>query len=89
MQIVVPELLHGGRTFAGVPVRAQLLGSDPVCLAENAARLAALGPDGIDLNFGCPAKVALLVESTVPEPSTIWLMALALAWPALFRRWQA
>lgn len=54
---VVPELLNGGRTFAGVPVRAQLLGSDPVCLAENAARLAALGPDGIDLNFGCPAKV--------------------------------
>ena len=54
---VVPELLNNGRTLAGVPVRAQLLGSDPVCLAENAARLAALGPDGIDLNFGCPAKV--------------------------------
>ena len=28
----------------GVPVRAQLLGSDPACLADNAARLAALGP---------------------------------------------
>jgi tRNA-dihydrouridine synthase C len=54
---IVPELHTGGRTLAGVPVRAQLLGSDPVCLAENAARLAALGPDGIDLNFGCPAKV--------------------------------
>ncbi len=53
----VPELHHGGRTLAGVPVRAQLLGSDPVCMAENAARLAALGPEGIDLNFGCPAKV--------------------------------
>ncbi|MEO7161187.1 MAG: tRNA-dihydrouridine synthase family protein, partial [Polaromonas sp.] len=39
------------------PVRAQLLGSDPVCLAENAARLAELGPAGIDLNFGCPAKI--------------------------------
>ena len=54
---VIPELLQGGRTLSGVPVRAQLLGSDPVCLAENAACLAALGPDGIDLNFGCPAKV--------------------------------
>jgi tRNA-dihydrouridine synthase C len=54
---VVPELRHGGRTRAGVPVRAQLLGSDPNCLAENAARLAALGPHGIDLNFGCPAKI--------------------------------
>ena len=53
---IVPELRHGGRTRAGVPVRAQLLGSDPVCLAENAARLASLGPAGIDLNFGCPAK---------------------------------
>lgn len=54
---VVPELRHGGRTRAGVPVRAQLMGSDPACLAENAARLASLGPAGIDLNFGCPAKV--------------------------------
>ncbi len=53
---IVPELLHGGRTHAGVPVRAQLLGSDPQCLAENAARLAELNPEGIDLNFGCPAK---------------------------------
>jgi tRNA-dihydrouridine synthase C len=53
---IVPELLTGGRTPAGVPVRAQLLGSDPVCMAENAAKLAALGPEGIDLNFGCPAK---------------------------------
>ena len=54
---IVPELHNGGRTLAGVPVRAQLLGSDPVCLAENAARLATLGPAGIDLNFGCPANV--------------------------------
>jgi tRNA-dihydrouridine synthase C len=53
---VVPELLHGSRTPAGVPVRPQLLGSDPACLAENAARLARLRPAGIDLNFGCPAK---------------------------------
>ncbi|MDP2220266.1 MAG: tRNA-dihydrouridine synthase [Hydrogenophaga sp.] len=53
---VVPELLNGGYTRAGVPVRAQLLGSDPACLADNAARLAGLGPHGIDLNFGCPAK---------------------------------
>ena len=53
---IVPELLHGGRTPAGVPVRAQLLGSDVQCMAENAAKLATLGPAGIDLNFGCPAK---------------------------------
>ena len=47
----------GGRTLAGTPVRAQLLGSDPASMADNAAHLAALGPEGIDLNFGCPAKV--------------------------------
>ncbi len=84
---VVPELLNGGRTFAGVPVRAQLLGSDPVCLAENAACLAALGPDGIDLNFGCPAKVvnrhgggaALLQE---PEVLTKIVSAVRRAVPA-------
>ena len=84
---VVPELLNGGRTFAGVPVRAQLLGSDPVCLAENAACLAALGPDGIDLNFGCPAKVvnrhgggaALLQE---PEVLTQIVSAVRRAVPA-------
>jgi tRNA-dihydrouridine synthase C len=52
---LMPELLNGSRTRAGIPVRAQLLGSDPVCLAENAALLATLGPEGVDLNFGCPA----------------------------------
>lgn len=53
---VVPELRAGSRTRAGVAVRPQLLGSDPGCLADNAARLAALAPAGIDLNFGCPAR---------------------------------
>ena len=54
---IVPELKHGSCTPSGVPVRPQLMGSDAVCLAENAAKLAALRPAGIDLNFGCPAKV--------------------------------
>ena len=53
---VVPELNNGSCTPAGVPVRVQLLGSDPSCLAENAQSLAELSPAGIDLNFGCPAK---------------------------------
>lgn len=39
-----------------VPVRIQLLGSDPAMLAWNANRAALLGAVGIDLNFGCPAK---------------------------------
>ncbi|MFN8895220.1 MAG: tRNA-dihydrouridine synthase, partial [Betaproteobacteria bacterium] len=52
---LMPELRHGSRTPAGVPVRAQLLGSDPAVLADNAARLAELGAEGVALNFGCPA----------------------------------
>lgn len=72
---IVPELLHGCRTAAGVPVRPQLLGSDPACLADNAARLAALGAEGVDLNFGCPARTvnrhrggAVLLD----EPELVW-----------------
>lgn len=53
---LMPELDNGSRTPAGVPVRAQLLGSEPAVLADNAARLAELGAEGVDLNFGCPAK---------------------------------
>lgn len=51
-----PELLHGGKTPAGTPVRVQLLGQEPEWLAENAARAVELGSPGVDLNFGCPAK---------------------------------
>ncbi|MDD5478132.1 tRNA-dihydrouridine synthase [Rhodoferax sp.] len=53
----VPELLQGSKTTSGVAVRPQLLGSDPQCLADNAACLAGLGAEGIDLNFGCPSPV--------------------------------
>ena len=77
---IVPELHNGGRTFAGVPVRAQLLGSDPVCLAENAARLASLGPAGIDLNFGCPANVVNRHgggAALLKEPETIFAIVSA------------
>ena len=53
---LAPELAGGARTRAGTPVRVQLLGSDPQCLAENAALACELGAPVIDLNFGCPAK---------------------------------
>lgn len=51
-----PELKSSGATPSGIPVIVQLLGSEPACLAENAAKAASLGALGIDLNFGCPAK---------------------------------
>lgn len=51
-----PELANNGLTPSGIPVRIQLLGQEPVWLAENAARAVELGSHGVDLNFGCPAK---------------------------------
>ncbi|MBI3145667.1 MAG: tRNA-dihydrouridine synthase [Pseudogulbenkiania sp.] len=52
---LAPELNQAARTRAGTSVRVQLLGPDPACLADNAARAVELGAPGIDLNFGCPA----------------------------------
>ncbi len=52
-----PELLQGSQTPSGVPVHVQLLGQDPGWMAENAHMAASLGARGIDLNFGCPAKL--------------------------------
>ena len=53
---LAPELESGAVTNAGTPLRVQLLGSDPLCLADNAALACTLGAPAIDLNFGCPAK---------------------------------
>ena len=55
-QRLAPELEQGAKTAAGTPMRVQLLGSEPECLAENAVRACELGAPVIDLNFGCPAK---------------------------------
>ncbi|NCP64329.1 MAG: tRNA dihydrouridine(16) synthase DusC [Paraglaciecola sp.] len=70
-----PELHHHGYTPSGVPVKVQLLGSEPQWLAENAVRAVELGSHGIDLNFGCPAKTvnkskggAVLLQ----EPETLY-----------------
>ncbi|MFB2729822.1 tRNA-dihydrouridine synthase [Shewanella mangrovisoli] len=52
-----PELLNGGLTPSGTPVRVQLLGQEPNCMAENAMRAIELGSHGVDANFGCPAKM--------------------------------
>ncbi|MFC4655396.1 MULTISPECIES: tRNA-dihydrouridine synthase [Rheinheimera] len=52
-----PELGQGGKTPSGVPVKIQLLGQDPNWLAENALKAVELGSPGVDLNFGCPAKM--------------------------------
>lgn len=79
---IAPELDAGSRTGAGVPVRVQLLGSDPACMAANAERLARLKPAGVDLNFGCPAPTvnrhrggAVLLD----EPELLHRIAAALA----------
>ncbi|WP_415229930.1 tRNA-dihydrouridine synthase [Psychromonas sp.] len=51
-----PELYNDSKTASGTPVRIQLLGQNPHCLAQNAHKAISIGSDGIDLNFGCPAK---------------------------------
>jgi tRNA-dihydrouridine synthase C len=52
-----PEVGRHGVTRSGVPVMLQLLGGQPEPLAETALRAVRLGAWGIDLNFGCPAKL--------------------------------
>jgi len=56
-----PELknasVYGCTTAAGTPVRVQLLGQNPQCMADNAAKVIELGSHGIDINFGCPSKM--------------------------------
>ena len=52
-----PELHQQGKTLAGTPVRVQLLGQDPSCMADNAVTAVNLGSHGVDANFGCPAKM--------------------------------
>lgn len=56
-----PELInanvYGATTKSGTPVRVQLLGQNPDCMADNAAKAIELGSHGIDINFGCPAKM--------------------------------
>ncbi len=70
-----PELLQGGRTASGTPVRVQLLGNHLESMAINAQRAVALGSYGIDINFGCPSKTvnrsmggAVLLK----EPDTLY-----------------
>ncbi len=50
-----PEVAHGCRTPAGLPVQVQLLGGDPDKLALAALAAVWAGAGAIDLNFGCPA----------------------------------
>jgi len=52
-----PELKTNSKTKYGTTVIVQLLGGDPVALSENAHKACELGAAGIDLNFGCPAKL--------------------------------
>ena len=56
-----PELnnanVYGCTTQVGTPVRVQLLGQNPNCMADNAAKVIELGSHGIDINFGCPSKM--------------------------------
>ncbi|MEW9799186.1 tRNA-dihydrouridine synthase [Alteromonas sp. CYL-A6] len=75
-----PELMTGGKTHSGVPVRVQLLGQHPQWLAENANLAVELGSPGIDLNFGCPAKTVNKSKGgavLLKEPDTLYAIVSA------------
>jgi len=67
---ISPELLAGSATSSGTPVRVQLLGSDPLCMADNAAQLAALGPaallDEPELLYAIACAVRAAVPAHIP-----------------------
>ncbi len=70
-----PELRHGSRTLGGTPVHAQLLGNHPELMARNAQRVAEMGARGVDINFGCPAKMVNRHKggaALLKEPETIY-----------------
>lgn len=70
-----PELLTGGKTLSSTPVRVQLLGQHPEWLAENAILATEMGSQGIDINFGCPAKrvnQSCGGAALLKEPETIY-----------------
>jgi tRNA-dihydrouridine synthase C len=52
-----PEIGRGGHTQAGTPVLLQLLGGRAEPLAATARAAVGAGAYGIDLNFGCPARL--------------------------------
>ena len=57
-RLLCPELGRGWRTSSGTPVVLQLLGAVPEAMVANAARAAQLGAPGLDINFGCPSRLA-------------------------------
>lgn len=69
-----PELKQGSQTKSGVPVHLQLLGQHAKWMAENAIKAAELGAKGIDINFGCPARLVNKHgggAALLKEPNTI------------------
>lgn len=58
---LAPELdaRYQSNTKTKTSVRVQLLGQNPIALAESAALALELGSFGLDLNCGCPAKTVV------------------------------
>lgn len=62
--VAAEAILHGGKTIlqklrhgeSERPVICQIFGTSPEAFAEAAQRVEAMGFDGLDLNFGCPAR---------------------------------
>ncbi|MBK8187372.1 MAG: tRNA-dihydrouridine synthase [Cellvibrio sp.] len=66
------ELESDCKTPSGIPVKVQLLGSNPHFMALNAQELVRYGAKSIDLNFGCPAKTVNAHEGGAYKPPAYW-----------------
>lgn len=77
-----PELKVGAITGKNnTPLRIQLLGQEPEWMAENAIRAIELGSNGIDINFGCPAKAVNKSKGgavLLKDPEKIYSIILAI-----------
>lgn len=64
-----------------IPLAAQLMGSDPLLMAEMAQEIASKGAPRIDLNCGCPSNTVTgkgAGSSLLKEPSNLYRIANAL-----------
>jgi tRNA-dihydrouridine synthase C len=66
---------------APIPLAAQLMGSDPILMAEMAIEIASKGAPRIDLNCGCPSNTVTgkgAGSSLLKDPSTLYQVAKSL-----------
>jgi nifR3 family TIM-barrel protein len=73
--------VYDAQETAPIPLAAQLMGSDPILMAEMAQEIESKGATRIDLNCGCPSNTVTgkgAGSSLLKDPSTLYEVANAL-----------